>query len=155
MEYITDMYVTAPQPNEIKAGNYILSVAKMYDCPDRQYVKLVYDIAEGQYAGFYANNNNDNAHAIYLSYKSRFAREFAIQNLDAITRSNPGFNASMAWNDICSKGGKDFSVFIGKVFGAEIAEEHYTVNGEERSGMKPKTITVADYIRNGSFKGGR
>lgn len=115
----------------------------------RDYVKLIYDIAEGDLAGkfsdsFWAGEDKDYAHQIFLSWKNMGAFK---GNIQAIDESNPGFDALAAFE------ADRWELFIGKKVGIVVGEEEYRANDgtvKTRLGF-PRLKSVQD-IRAGKFR---
>lgn len=79
---------------------------------DKQYVKLIYDVASGEHAGrysddYYAGEDRDYAHCDYLSWKNL---GFLKSKLNILTETNPGFDAKAAFD------GDNWEQFIGRDF---------------------------------------
>ena len=116
---------------------------------DKQYVKLIYDIAEGDFAGrysddFWAGEDKDYAHCIYLSWKNMNALKGNIASLD---ESNPGFDAMAALE------ADKWELFIGKLVGIVLGEEEYVGNnGEIKTRFKLPSLRSAQAIRDGRFR---
>ena len=115
---------------------------------DKQYVKLIYDIAEGEFAGrysdeYWAGEDRDYGHCIYLSWKNEGALKGNINSLD---ESNPGFDALAALE------ADKWELFIGKLVGIVLAEEEYIGNnGEVKTRFKLPSLRSAQAIREGRF----
>lgn len=115
----------------------------------KQYVKLIYDIAEGDFAGrfsddYWTGENKDYGHQIFLSWKNMGAFKGNIQALD---ESNPGFDALAAFE------ADRWELFIGKKVGIVVGEEEYEANDGEiktRLGL-PRLKSVQD-VRAGKFR---
>lgn len=101
------------------------SYGRKWTSGEKQYVKLVYDVAEGDFEGRYSepyfigwdgkpDPDKDYAHCDYLSWKNL---GFLKHKLNAITASNPGFDALAAFE------ADKWDMFVGKVFGAVIDGE--------------------------------
>lgn len=139
-------YVVAIQAVRTKGNDY----GREIDYPEeKQYVKLIYDIAEGDFAGKYSENywigeDKDFGHQIYLSWKNMGAFKGSIK---CIEDSNPGFDAMAAFT------ADKWELFIGKQVGIVLGEEEYLGNDgsvKTRFGF-PRLKTVQD-IHNGRFK---
>lgn len=115
----------------------------------KEYVKLIYDIAEGDFAGrfsddYWSGEDKDYGHQIFLSWKNMGAFKGNIQALD---ESNPGFDALAAFQ------ADRWELFIGKKVGIVLGEEEYRANDgtvKTRLGL-PRLKSVQD-IRAGKFK---
>ncbi len=116
---------------------------------DKQYVKLIYDVAEGEFAGkfsddYWSGEDKDYAHQVYLSWKNQKAAERA---LVCIEESNPGFDAFAAFD------ADKWELFVGKSVGLVLGEEEYLGNDgnvKTRFGF-PKLKSVQD-IRAGRYR---
>lgn len=115
----------------------------------KEYVKLIYDIAEGDFAGrfsddYWSGEDKDYGHQIFLSWKNMGAFKGNIQALD---ESNPGFDALAAFQ------ADRWELFIGKKVGIVVGEEEYRANDgtiKTRLGF-PRLKSIQD-IRAGKFK---
>lgn len=142
------------------AGGYIVRIqavrtkgfdyGREIDYPDeKMYVKLIYDIAEGEFAGkfsddYWADETKDWGHQIYLSWKNMGAFK---GNILAIEESNPGFDAMAAFT------ADKWALFVGKQVGIVLGEEEYLGSDgtvKTRFGF-PRLKSVQD-IRDGKFR---
>ena len=142
------------------AGGYIVRIQAVrtkgfdYGCEidfpeEKMYVKLIYDIDEGEFAGkfsdeYWADESKDWGHQIYLSWKNMNAFKGSIQ---AIEESNPGFDAMAAFT------ADKWALFIGKTVGIVLGEEEYMGNdGTVKTRFTfPRLKSVQD-IRDGRFR---
>lgn len=116
---------------------------------DKMYIKLIYDIDEGDFAGRYSDDywsgpDKDYGHQIFLSWKNMGAFKGSII---AIEESNPGFDAMAAFS------ADKWELFIGKLVGIVLGEEEYIGNDgnvKTRFGF-PRLKSVQD-IRDGKFR---
>ena len=116
---------------------------------EKMYVKLIYDIDEGDFAGkfsddYWAGEDKDYGHQIYLSWKNMGAFK---GNINAIEESNPGFDAMAAFT------ADQYGLFIGKRVGIVLGEEEYRANDgsvKTRFGF-PRLKSVQD-IHDGKFR---
>ena len=133
------------------AGGYVCTIqAVRTDTADtRQYVKLIFDVAEGDLAGkfsddYWAGEDKDWGHQFYLSWKNYNALKNVMQCLD---ESNPGFDALAAFE------ADNWTMFIGKKLGLVFGEEEYLGNDgtiKTRLGFG-RAKSIQD-IRDGRFK---
>lgn len=134
---------------KLPPGGYVCKIVNMFDVPEKEYVMMVYDIAQGEYAGFFANDTRETSqqwsHAVCLSYKDNAAGMLA-GRLKRIEQSNPGFNPFAAW-DACR-----FDMFAGRLFGAVMGEEEYESNGVVKVNTKLQGIYEVATITSGQFK---
>lgn len=142
-------------------GFYVFKILDIYDSPLKQYVCLVCDVAYGEYTDYFTeeyskpeffekDKNRDNK--TYLSYKDSNNNHYLRQKLDAISRSNPGFDAEDCWDRACDDP-EVLKEFIGKKFGAKIKEKHI----ENKDGSQLhilnnfEFLTDSHLILNGTF----
>lgn len=115
----------------------------------KQYVKLIFDIAEGELAGmfsdpFWQGAEKDYGHWICLSWKNLGSLK---SNIRAIEESNPGFDAMVALN------ADNWQAFVGKKVGIVIGEQTYFGNdGEVKTRTKLPNLRSVQAIRDGKFK---
>lgn len=115
----------------------------------KDYVKVIYDIAEGEFAGkfsddYWAGEDKDYAHQFYFSWKNLGALK---GNVQALEESNPG------WDVMADFQADNWQAFIGKYVGLVFGEEEYRANDgsiKVRLGF-PRLKSVQD-IRAGNFK---
>ena len=139
-------YVVRIQAVRTKGEDY----GREIDYPnEKMYVKLIYDIAEGEFEGkfsddYWADEDKDWGHQIYLSWKNMGAFKGSMQ---AIEESNPGFDAMAAFT------ADKWTLFVGKLVGIVLGEEEYMGNdGTVKIRFTfPRLKSVQD-IRAGKFK---
>lgn len=98
------------------AGAYICSIWTVEDVPDKEYLRISFDIAEGDYKNFGMNmmeRYGFNPLRMVKSYKQK-SLGFFKRFISAVTASNPGFK----WAD-------DENALIGKKIGVVLGEEEY------------------------------
>ena len=106
---------------------------------DKQYVKLVYDVAEGEFAGkysdeYWAGEDKDYGHCDYLSLKN-FG--FLKHMLSVISACNPGFDAEVVFD------ADNWAQFIGREFWAVLDGEVDTND----KGYDRWKLSVGDYVK--------
>lgn len=139
-------YVARIQAVRTKGFDY----GREIDYPDeKMYVKLIYDIAEGEFAGkfsdeYWSDESKDWGHQIYLSWKNMGAFK---GNIIAIEESNPGFDAMAAFT------ADQWTLFIGKEVGIVLGEEEYLGNdGTVKTRFTFPRLKSTQDIRDGKFK---
>ena len=116
---------------------------------EKLYVKLIYDIAEGEFAGKYSDDywtgeDKDYGHQLFLSWKNLGVLKNFMTCLD---ESNPGFDAKAAFD------ADQWGLFIGKYLGIVLGEEEYIANdGTVKVRYTMPTIKSVPDIRAGKFK---
>lgn len=103
----------------VPAGGYVCVVTAVQDVPDKEYLKVEFDVAEGEYKGYgldMMEKHGFNPLKMVKSYKES-AKGFFKRFISSIERSNGGYT----WN-------WDEYSLIGKRFGAVLGEEQYRKN---------------------------
>lgn len=134
---------------KLPAGPYVAVITEATDHEDRQYVEIVYDIAEGEHRGYYGDDwgkSHPYAHHIFMSYKDT-ALGMLKGRLEAIQASNPGFDAFAAWD-----AGR-LDMFRGRLVGINLQEEEYERNDGD-TGVRLNVVQVVDAqkVRDGLVK---
>lgn len=134
---------------KLPAGPYVAVITDATDNEDRQYVEIVYDIAEGEHRGYYGDDwgkSHPYAHHIFMSYKDT-ALGMLKGRLEAIQASNPGFDAFAAWD-----AGR-LDMFRNRLVGINLQEEEYERNDGD-TGVRLNVVQVVDAqrVRDGLVK---
>lgn len=108
-------------------------------------LKLTWDIAEGEYANVCANNGwYDSKHCDYISFAPN-ALKFAAGKLDAISASNPGFDAKAAIDN------DNFQSFVGRRVGMLLKLEYGEWQGRQTKKMRVDGYKPVSDIYSGNF----
>ena len=148
VEAVSEGYAAPP------AGGYVLAICKVEDYPDKQYLKIYYDIAgiadpkNEEFVGYYGQRTERSGDKIPLpsfirSYKPT-AQGFFKGYLKALEASNARFEAD-AFNG-------DEQQFCGMVVGAVLGQEEYVWNGKLNVRLKVHTVCSVERIQKGDFK---
>lgn len=133
----------------LPAGPYVARLTELNDNESREYVEAVYDIAEGEHAGYYGDDwgkSHPYAHHFFMSYKDS-ALGMLKGRLDAIAKSNPGFDPEAAWN-----AGR-LDMFVGRLVGINLQEEEYERNdGDTGTRLNVCQVVDAHLVRDGKIK---
>jgi hypothetical protein len=134
---------------KLPAGGYVVRIQAVEDVAAREYLNIVYDIAEGDRAGFYSDDfgrKNAWAHRFVRSYKDKAEGMFRAF-LARLEESNPGFSVSL-WQQRCDERG-----LVGLVLGIVLQTERYTnESGEDKERLEVVGVYSADQIRRGEFR---
>lgn len=106
----------------LKPGRYVCEISKIQENIEKQYVALVFDIAEGKHKGYFARDPWYR-HCIYLSYKTEWQIKKTKQFIDVINASNPAFNGHDAFCD-----DKTY-LFIGKKLVIDLTQQYIDGDG--------------------------
>lgn len=125
-------------------GGYICEIKAVSDNSDKQYLKISYDITEGNFAGYWGNYEERSGNwrgNFYRSYKESAAGMFK-GFINAVEASNEGF--SWNWKE---------QELVGKKIGLVIGDEEYIANdGSVGTWPKVRTVKSVEAIRNGKFR---
>lgn len=116
----------------VPAGAYICVIRGAEDVPDREYLRITYDIAKGEYAGYYDDLRKNHpewksAGSMIKSYKEKALPMFK-RFCSAVSKSNG--NYVFDGGNVNS----DESTLVGKVVGLLLGEEEYYSNsGDKRT----------------------
>lgn len=129
----------------LEPGCYVGRVVKARDFPDREYIRLEFDIAEGEHAGHFAERGWDGKF-YYASYKETALGMFKAMFLrfEESTRATWRFNGDE----------HDAAQFVGREVGIVLREEEYADRGtgEIKTGLKIAKIVAAQDVRNGDAR---
>lgn len=131
------------------AGGYVIRIMDVEDVEDREFLNIVYDIIEGQYAAFYSDEwglKNPWAHRFVRSYKATAEGMFK-QFLSRLEDSNPEWTVAR-WTQTCDPAG-----LIGLTLGVVFQFEDYTNDqGDDKERLNLCGVYSVDDIRAGKFK---
>lgn len=133
----------------LEPGGYVCRITGVQDVPDREYLWIEYDVAEGPKAGLYAGMGADDAwkHRFTRSYKQTAEGMFKAF-LSRLEESNRGRFSIEQWQATC-----DERAFIGLEVGLVFQKELYTNNqGEDKERTVVARVVASQDIRNGDFK---
>lgn len=154
-EYTNAEASTGGDFERLPAGGYVCRIIEVADNPngneysDKPYLYIVYDIAEGDYAGYYSDDwgrENRWAHDMRQYYTPASMGVFK-GFLKSVDISNgTSFEAAAA-------DGLDERKLTGLLIGLIIGEEEYESNkGEVRTRLKVRGVRPVQTIREGKFK---
>lgn len=106
---------------QLPAGAYVCSIMAMEDFADKEYVRMMVDIIQGEHANYFSDkfyNDKPWSHSIVLSYKDK-ALGMLKGRLQTIAGCNPGFDPEAAWN------AGNLNMFVGKAIGVVFRAEEY------------------------------
>lgn len=141
--------VTASEGFErFQAGGYVIRITEVHDEAAKQYLRIIYDIAEGSEAGRYKNETPDN------EYRHRFIRSYkenALGMFKAFTLAVDASNGSKLTEQV--NDGLKEEQLVGKLLGVVFGYEEYESNdGNIKERLYVASVMSADRIRRGDFK---
>jgi len=138
----------AGDSKRLPAGGYVCKYTKVEDNPKKQYLYMEYDIAEGEYKGYYAELEDQFdfwGGRCFRSYKEKALPMFK-RMCSAVTKSNKGF--IFDGNEHC-----DESTLVGKKVGMILGEEEYIGNdGSIKTRLYVVKEVAVDDIKSGKYK---
>ena len=136
--------------DRLPAGGYVVRIAAVENVPSKEYLWIVYDIAEGEHAGHYSDDygkRNAWAHRFSRSYKQTAEGMFKAF-LMRLQESNPGRFDVKSWQAAC-----DEQAFVGLELGIVLQTEKYTNNkGEDKERLDVVGVYASQDIRGGNYR---
>lgn len=136
----------ATESHRLAPGGYVCSIVRAEDLPDKEYLRILFDIAEGPdkdyFRGMYERMQLDGwpyAGVLIRSYKPK-AQPFFKGFLSAVEASNPGYRFD-----------NDERTLRGRLVGLVLGEEEYEYNGELRTRLRVASVRSVDTIRSGEY----
>lgn len=133
----------------LKAGGYVCKITSVEDVPEKEYLYIEFDIAEGDFKDYYKKlqaSKNFWGGTMYKSYKEK-ALPMLKRFCSAVTKSNPGYIFDAGAQN------SDEKTLKGKMIGLVLFEEEYLKNnGDIGTRLKVDYETEVDKIRKGEFK---
>ena len=127
----------------VKPGGYVCGITAVEDVPSKEYLRIEYDIAEGNLKNYYRNLYNSKGFWLgnfIRSYKDS-ALPFFKAFITAVEQSNMGYH----WNN-------DEKTLTRKLIGLVLGEEEYKANdGSVKTRLYVARVTSAEKIRKGDF----
>lgn len=126
-----------------QAGGYIIQIKAVLDVPEKEYLKISYDIADGEFKGYYTDmwqRTGYDLPTFIKSYKDKALGYFKAF-IDAVEGSN-----RYKWNN-------DERSLVNLFVGTVLREEEYrSRDGEIKTILKPDIFLTVSDIRNGKFE---
>lgn len=130
------------------AGGYVVVITSVEDNPDREYLCVEFDIAEGPFAGYCSETFGRFGNWPALGKTYRSYKEKALGMFKSFTKAieDSPENAGYAWD-------WNEQELVGKQFGAVLGIEEYEGNdGSVREGLKLARCVPTGKIRSGEFR---
>jgi len=136
---------------QLPAGGYVCKYTAIEDVADKEYLKMEFDIAEGEFVDYFKGLEERagfwGGRTIH-SYKEA-AVPFFKRMCSSVAKSNTGFS----FNPFVKGGNADEQTLVGKVVGIVLQEEEYNKNnGEIGTKLVVAYECDAAKIREGNFK---
>lgn len=132
--------------DRLTPGGYVCGIVRAEDVPDKEYLRIEFDIAEGPYKNYFrelrdrlALDKWPGGGVLVRSYKPK-AQPFFKAFLTSVQCSNPGY----AFNN-------DESTLTRKLVGLVLGEEEYEYNGEIKTRLRVQSVRSVKAIRDGDF----
>ncbi len=134
---------------KLPAGGYIAEIKAVEDVPAKEYLKVIYDIATGEFKGIYSDDwgkEHPYAHSFVRSYKEK-----ALGMFKGFLRSVDESNGTK-FESRAEKGFPEGEL-VGKVVGLLIGYEEYRTNrGDIGQRTRVTATRSVETIRSGNFK---
>lgn len=140
---------------KLPAGGYVCRITDVEDVPRSEYLRITFDIAEGQYAGHYSDDfarEHPYIHQFVRSYKQSAEGMFKAF-LARLEESNNGRGGTRPFSIANWQIHANEREFIGLEIGLVMQYEKYTNGkGEDKERLNVERVYAAQDIRNGDFK---
>ena len=134
----------AQEYKRVTPGGYICGIVSAQDFPEKEYLKIEYEIAEGEFKGYYKELKASKGFwgaSFIRSYKEN-ARPFFKAFITSVQNSNNGFIYD-----------NDESKLRGKYVGLVLGEEEYKANdGNIKKRLYVAQVHSIDKIRSGDYE---
>ena len=134
---------------KLPVGGYVVKILDATDVPEKEYLRISFDVAEGEYKGFFAeeykNDTRDgkkwpNAGTFIRSYKEK-----ALPMLKGFTAAVEKSNKGYSWDF-------DEKTLKNKVVGLVLGEEEFVnSSGKLRTRTYVSAVRSVDTIKKGEF----
>lgn len=137
-----DLINEAGEVKRLPGGPQICKIIEAIDVPEKEYLDVYFDIAEGEYKGYFSalfNSTNKNYGRTARSYKSA-ATPFFKAFITAVEKSNPGYE----WN-------WDEKTLSNKYVVVVFREEEYLVDGQVKIMARPDEFRSIQAFKEGKI----
>lgn len=138
-----DLVNEAGELKRLPAGAYACKIIEVIDVPEKEYLDVYFDIAEGEFKNYFTTlqaNTGKNYGRITRSYKVN-ALPFFKAFITAIEKSNPGYK----WN-------WDEKSLNGKFCAVAFREEEFVLEGQVKTNVKADEIRSLQALRAGEIR---
>jgi hypothetical protein len=136
----------AQEFSRLPVGGYICGIVRVEDVPEKEYLRIEYDIADGQFKNYYRQQAQRNPDwkwggVLIRSYKET-AQPFFKAFITSVEKSNAGYKFS-----------NDENTLVRKLVGLVLGEEEYQKqNGDIATRLYVAQVHSVDAIKKGEFK---
>lgn len=141
-------------------GAYVVEIVGVADNEAKEYLEVTFDVAEGAHTGFYSDEwgvSHPFAHQVKVSYKES-ALGMLKAKLNALTASNPGFDAEAVLNAAADSPAL-LGMFHGRKVGLSVLVEYEDWQGKPLNNPRldwgGALWCAADDVRRGTAKAPR
>ena len=138
----------------LEPGGYVCRITAVEDVPSKEYLWIIYDVAEGPQAGIYRDMGvaDDWKHRFTRSYKESAEGMFKAF-LNRLEESNSGRGGGRAFSVANWQTRSNEQEFVGLEIGLVFGKELYTSDkGEDKERTVVSYVCAAQDIRNNDFK---
>jgi len=130
---------------KVQPGGYVCIIKGIEDVVDREYLRVSYDIADGEHKGIYTKRQKETGWDLptFIQSYSEKSLPFFKGFVTSVEQTNKGFK----WDE------EHEQQFVNKGIGLVLANEHYlNKKGEEKIRLIAIAKHSADAIRKGDFE---
>lgn len=133
--------------SRLTPGGYVCGILNAEDVPDKEYLRIEFDIADGPYKNYFREMRDrlnltqwPAGGVLIRSYKPK-AQPFFKAFLTSVQASNPGYTFQ-----------NDETTLRRRLVGLVLGEEEYEYNGEVKTRLRVNAVRSVKAIREGDFK---
>ena len=116
--------------NRPAPGAYICKITGAVDIPEKEYLKIAFDIVEGEFAGYYSKTREDHPDWTWVGEYCRSYKEKALGMFKRFCSSVSKSNGSFVFDG--NTVNSDEKTLVGKKIGIVLQEEEYYGNDGEK-----------------------
>ena len=122
------------------AGAYICKITAVEDLPKKEYLKVTYDIAEGEFAGYYVEGRKNNPDWEWFGVYTKSYKETALGMFKRFCSAVSSSNGKYVFDG--GSVNSDENTLVGKKIGLNFGEEEYYGNDGE---LKTRLRVVSEF----------
>ena len=124
----------------VPAGPYICKITSVEDLEDKEYLKVGYDIIQGEYAGYYSKGREEHPDWPWFGYYTKSYKPAALPMFKRFCSAVSKSNGKYVFDGGSSN--SDEKTLVGKKIGLLFREEEYYSNSGE---LKTRLIVASEF----------
>lgn len=150
---LQDVQEAGTGANRLPAGGYVVIIEKVENFSEKKYLRVTYDIAEGDFSGYYGQLRKDHPDWNESGWLGAYVKSYKPAALPMLKRFCSAVSHSNGNYVFDLNNNSDEQSLVGKFIGIVFREEEYYGNdGSLKTRLSVAYECSADKIRNGDFK---